>query len=145
MKFLLALLFIITSSCNATYKGYQFQKKIPFQIQSTEITDWVGGQPGIKGVKIRIQVVPTETVLKSVYYKNRRTVLDKNKHSNTYIGIIQTTDETFDYNLNRNPKKEFGNSIKNKDDSIPFNLNENEIVISYYYKSKLYFYKYTYK
>ncbi len=142
-------IFTITSTlffcCGATKDKnmYALQKKTPFKVISTEVTNWVGGQPGVRGLKVSISIDTKNIKLDSLYFRNQKTALKLMVNSSlpTYIGIFVTARGINDYILDKDSTKEFGNNPKLSSEKIPFKLNNNEAVVSYKYQTKSYYYK----
>ena len=150
MKILkLISIFIITSTlffcCGATKDKtiYKFQKNPPFKIVDAVVSDWVGGQPGVRGLKVEISTDSKKVKLDTLYFRNQKTTLKltANTTPSKYVGILVTSNGINDYILDKDSTKEFGNFPKIISKYIPFNLNNNEAVISYLYQNETYFYK----
>lgn len=142
-------IFIITSTlffcCGATKNKamHKLQKNPPFKVISAEVSDWVGGQPGVRGIKVSISIDNKNIKLDSLYFRNQKTSLKLLVNSNppTYIGIFVTSKGVNDYIISKDNTKEFGNSPKLTSKNIPFKLNDNEAIVSYKNPNKRYYYK----
>jgi hypothetical protein len=121
----------------------KLQKNPPFKIVNAMVTNWVGGQPGVRGLKVTISIDNKNTKLDSLYFRNQKTALKLVANSNPpkYIGVFVTSKGLNDYILDKDPTKEFGNKPKSAPEKIPFKLEKNEAVVSYQNESKNYYYK----
>jgi len=129
--------------CCGASKDYEFQNTPPFKILTSTITGWVGGQPGVRGKKIIITINNPSVQLDTVYFQNRTTLLELEFNSNPpkYVGVIITSSGKNDFLIDKDATKEFGNHLKEIQEKIPFNLKDNEAVVSYHYQHKKHFYK----
>jgi hypothetical protein len=117
-----------------------------FSVVDAYYTNWVGGQPGIKGITIKIYIDNPTITLDTLYFRNRKIVLEQDKIDNKHPFISSVTlNKSPDFILDNDPKKEYGNPVPEITNNIPFQLNENEAVISYSYKNTEFFKKITLK
>jgi len=114
-------------------KSLKFEKNPPFQITGATYNNWVGGQPGISGMKIIIGYTSSRDVaFKSIFFYNKemKVELYKNGGNNYIIGRLDTsTRGDRDRILDKDPKKEMQNKLPEK--KPLFELKENEAVIVY--------------
>ena len=120
----------------------QFDKNPPFKIISASYQNWNGGQPGVKGTNVKIQFTSTKTIqFDSVYFDNRVAKLEtKNSNDNLLIGYFNTSSIKRDIILDANPTKELKNPVL-EIKKFPFDLKENEAVISYKINDEIKYYK----
>ncbi len=140
---IISTLFFCCSATN-TKTMQKFQKNPPFKIISSEVTNWVGGQPGVRGIKVSIKVDNNDIKLDSLYFRNQKTALElvANSNPSEYIGIFITSSrDVNDFIIDKDATKEFGNKSKLVQEKIPFKLQDNEAVVSYQEQSKFFFYK----
>ncbi len=127
---------IIISKCGKI----SLERKTPFQIEWVKCYNWVGGQPGIRGVLVKIKLKETPTVkFDSLFFRNKIAKIDVKKNS-FIVSNYYDTSILRDLTLSIDPRKE----IKNKPPkrvNFPFVLKKNEAVLSYFYKNKLNYYK----
>lgn len=124
-------------------KSLQFKKQPPFKITSATYKDWVGGQPGISGIILKINYTSNLKIeFDRVYFRNKETQLEskKVKTDKLVVGYFNTSSLKKDFILDANPTKELNNPVP-KIKKIPFKLTENEAVISYKFNGKLEYYK----
>jgi hypothetical protein len=120
-----------------------FQTNPPFKVVKATYSKWLGGQPGVNGISINIEIDNPSIVLDVVYFKNNSTALklDKSKSTPIYVGTIVLENTNKNYELNADAKKEYGNPVPDISQKIPFQLSENEAVVSYTFKNKTAYYK----
>ncbi|MBU3011168.1 hypothetical protein KO506_07120 [Polaribacter vadi] len=120
----------------------QFDKTPPFKIIAATYTNWVGGQPGVRGTNVKVQFTSTKRIqFDSIYFDNKVAKLQtKNSNDNLLIGYFNTSSIKRDIILDANPIKELKNSVP-KIKKFPFDLEENEVVISYKIKDKIKYFK----
>ncbi len=115
----------------------------PFKVTNATYNTWVGGQPGVKGIKVVITINNTEIQLDSVVFRNKKTSLKKDisTESPTFVGVFTLPNPEKDYILHKNPLNEYGNTPLNKSLNTPFAVKKNEAVVSYLLDNKTYYYK----
>ncbi len=131
--FLLSIIIIgIAFSCKSTQ--LKFVKKLPFIISESYIQEWIGGQPGISGTRIVLNVnhLPKSLTPDSIYYQNRKTPIDvkKSREGIYWIGFFNKKSEIRNIQFSNQPEEEYNNKVplvkKN-----PFKLKEGEVVLVY--------------
>jgi hypothetical protein len=129
------------SQCSST----QFDKKAPVTITDAFYKNWVGGIPGVKGILITIKAKApkTDIIFDSIYFNNKMIKLESQLQKNELIltGNFTVRSKTNHIIMHADPKEEFGNKPPNISNKIPFELQDNEAVISYFIKSKKRYYK----
>ncbi|SNR39975.1 hypothetical protein SAMN06265371_102305 [Lutibacter agarilyticus] len=130
------LLFI---SCGSTSKISE--NNPPFKVLSATYTEWLGGQPGVNGVLVSIKIDNLAIKLDSVYFRNTSALLKLNKKTTSYNVSIVLPNTNKNLQLDIDPRKEFGNEVPDISTKIPFELNDNEAVVSYLQKGKTNYYK----
>jgi len=123
----------------------QFDKKAPVTITDTFYKNWVGGVPGVTGIliTIRAKVPKTDILFDSIYFNNKMVKLKSEVQKNELIltGNFTVSSKTDRIIMHANPKEEFGNKPPNISNKIPFELQDNEAVISYIINSRKRYYK----
>ena len=130
------LLFI---SCGSTSKISE--NKPPFKVLSATYAEWMGGQPGVNGVLVSIKIDNSAVKLDTVYFRNTSALLKLDEKTTTYNVSIVLPNTAKNLQLDIDPRKEFGNEVPDISKKIPFELNDNEAVVSYFYKGKTNYYK----
>jgi hypothetical protein len=116
----------------------------PFQITSAMYQNWVGGMPGSNGVLLTISYQSDVDIdFDSIYFLKKVSKLQSNEYkgTKTISGRIDTSvsSERKDLTLDSDPKKEFNNQLP-KLKNFPFDLKDNEAVVSYKVKGTLKYY-----
>ena len=138
MKFLsiLALLFGFTQCASS-----KFETNPPFVINSAEYYGWVGGQPGAGGINVKIKLKENSAIdFDSIYFKNKSTKIHKRVPSILTANFNTSKNNPADVIMDLDPKKELKNKLP-KPDKIPFELKDNEAVISYKLNGEIRYFK----
>ena len=136
--FFYSLLVLSFISCKST----KFDKNPPFKISNATYNYWTGGLPGASGIRIKVAYeASSEFTLKKIYFKNREGTIQtyKVKDKTFFVGSINTSKQLNNTVMDIDSKKEINNKLPSK--KIPFNLKDNEAVISYKNKGKQHFFK----
>ena len=124
-------------------KTIKFDKTPPFAITKATYVNWVGGQPGVSGIRVEITFKTNPKVtFDSLYYKNKSVKLQRRQNERLLTGNFNTSNVNNGKNLilHRDVKKEVGNQLPEVK-SFPFELKGNEAVISYQVNGKTKYYK----
>lgn len=138
---------VFFASCGT---GQKLQQNAPATIEDAHFQKWISGAKGM-GSGINIAIVfkntPKDITLKDVYFRSMKTELvTKLKELNTFRGYLKTKYNTQeDLVMDADPKKEYGNKPPKIKEEFPFELKDNEAVISYVKNGKTLFYKTTLK
>lgn len=143
MKALKILLLLLLTLSFTQCKTIRLVENPPFKITGATYNNWVGGQPGVSGIKVIIRVdAGKEITFDKMYFYKKTTSVELNTTNNKeyLIGHFNTSTRN---QLNRTienatAKKEKSKTIK---DTFPFELKENEAVISYKKGAKTFYYK----
>jgi len=141
MKYLTTLIFsLLLLSC----ASQKIDKNPPFTISDGSFNKWLGGQPGVSGIRIIMSYNSSKKVeFKKIYFNNKEGELElyNRKEKKYLIGSIKTgTRKGGSLILDIDPKKEMKNEAPNIV-KPPINLKKNEAALVYIYKGKEYFYK----
>ncbi|WP_237277634.1 hypothetical protein [Tenacibaculum ovolyticum] len=117
----------------------------PFTIKSASYSHITGGLPGNSSLNLMIEFSANKSIdFKNVYFQNRIvTAVIEEKQSKNYIAArykTSTNNNKADLVLNADSKKEYGNTAK-KQEKFPFELKENEAIVSYKIDTKTLYYK----
>lgn len=109
----------------------EFQENLPIAITEVNFQNWASGlQEGGSGIHINIITTNTNThvVLDSIYFRGLTAKIEPNKMN--YFARLSRSNTT--NALSHQPKS---------DNKFPFDLKENECIISYRLNRKIYYYK----
>jgi hypothetical protein len=140
MKFLsiIAILFCFTQ-CGSL----KLEENPPFKITSAVYTNFSGGQKGVSGMNVKIMYTANETIeFDSIYFSKRIVKLEIQKGNDIkmIIGHFNTSTINRDLVLDANPKKEINNKVPEIKE-FPFDLEDNEAIISYIINDKRKYFK----
>ena len=119
------------------------QTEHPFKVLEATYANSVGEQPDLVVTTLKITINNPEIILDSVYFRTNGAPL-KRVESNVnslFTGSFITSKTPHDYILDSDPKEEFGNKPPVKISKSPFELKDNEAIVSYFYKCKIHYYK----
>ncbi|NOY47975.1 MAG: hypothetical protein GXO84_07235 [Chlorobi bacterium] len=132
---LIMLVFMMSfSQCSSTKK---LQEKAPIAIGKVYVQKWVAGiEGGGSGLYIFIPVSDVSITLDSVYFRGKATKLSvKYQNKNMYVGnFINPSKQKHDIIMSGDSKAEYGNKLppsSKEQKPIPFELKDDECVISY--------------
>ena len=133
LAFLIAFSFI---QCNSL----KLESNPPFKIKGATYNYWVGGQPGISGIKVNIRYKSkNDIVFETLYFQNRTVKIEVRtvKGKSYLIGHFDTStrEDIIVVEENTVPKPV---AIKPK---FPFDLKDNEAVIKCKEKNKVKYFK----
>jgi hypothetical protein len=140
-SFLSVCITLFFIQCSST----QFVKNPEFDITSATYHSWVGGQPEVGGINVKIEVQNANAInFGAVYFRGRQTKLTTNKEGEltVLLGYFPKKSNATTLVLDKNPVKELKNNLP-PNNEFPFQLEKNEIVISYSYKEKIKYFKTT--
>ena len=119
------------SQCVSTMK---LQDKAPLEFGDVYYQNWIAGvKGGGSGINLFISVKSNtnNTVLDSVYFKNKQAKLEY-INDTLLVGRFHTeTNQKEDIIMSNEPYAEYGNKAPQLPKKIPFELKEDECVISY--------------
>ncbi|MGB5361752.1 MAG: hypothetical protein WBN17_00435 [Aureibaculum sp.] len=137
------IIFTLFTHCGSA----QFDKNPPFTINRAYYQDWFGGQPGSKGTFINIELagaVSNDIVFDSVFFKGEVTKLDLNTTTSMQVlkgNFISISHNDRNIIMHSDPKEEMVNKVRVTPKQNPFELPDNECVISYFIKKKKHYFK----
>lgn len=141
--FLSLLAMTLFTNCSAA----QLEKKAPATINNAFFQNWVGGRPGVKGTLVQIEISPNakqEIVYDSIYFRGQVQVLkSKINQGKIILSANFRAPLTEDRNIimDSDSSEEMQNKTKGNLPTIPFELTDNECVISYLIKNKRAYFK----
>lgn len=120
----------------------KFEENPPFKITSAIYNNWTGGQPGNKGMTVNITYTSIYKIkFDSIYYSNKIVILEssitkeKKMISANFVSPVKP-----DMILDKNTSKETQNVVPLLK-KFPFELKQNEAIISYIVKGKTKYFK----
>ena len=124
----------------------QFDKEAPFIIHKAYYQDWFGGQPGSKGTLVTVEIsrAAESIVFDSIFFNGKIKKLGNTASDNKQllIGNFSTTTlSNKNIIMHSDPKEEMANKISEPILNFPFELTDNECVVSYTIKKKKRYYK----
>lgn len=129
--FYLAMLSFVFLNCSTAQK---IQKSIPMTFGEVYYQHWVAGvQGGGSGINLFINVNSNKNniILDSIYFQSDVAKLEP-VNSSLFVGRFKTeANQTKDFVMSSNPKEEYGNTVQSTKKHIPFNLKDNQCVLSY--------------
>ena len=138
---LLAVLLMGFAQCSSAKK---IQEEAPVSIGKVYFQKWVAGiKGGGAGLNIYIPVSDTSIKFDSVYFRGKATNLfPKYQEENIYVGkFISDHNKKEDLVMSSDPKAEYGNKMAVVEENIPFELKNNECIISYTVGNKIKYFK----
>lgn len=146
MKTILTLLPVITIMIFATNcsTAQKLQKEAPAEFDEVYFKKWTGGvRGGGSGINLFIPVSNTSIELDSVYFRGRAVKLETKPQNKTlFIGRFETDfNQPKDFILSSDPLEEAKNELPKKPTPIPFELENNECVVSYKKNNETLYYK----
>nr|WP_321234022.1 hypothetical protein [uncultured Psychroserpens sp.] len=135
---------ILMASFSQCSTAQKLQKKAPIQFGEVYCQNWIAGvQGGGSGLNLFIPTMDVSIVLDSVYFRGKVTKLEINPNNKQlYIGRFKSEiNQPKDIILSSDPKEEYTNKMPIKEAKMPFELNDNECVVSYQKGEKTLYYK----
>jgi len=119
------------------------QNNHPFKVLEATYANSVVEQTDLVLTTLKITTNNKEIQLDSVYFRNHKASLKRldSDVNSVFIGSFTTSTTPHDYILDSDPKQEFGNKPPVTASKLPFELNNNEAVVSYFYKDNINYYK----
>ena len=125
----------------------QFEKKAPFTINKAYYQDWFGGRMGSKGTMVTIEISDVThegLVFDSIFFNEKinklvHTISDNKQIITGNFPVTVLRDNNII--IHADPREEMANKLPKSTVNFPFELTDNECVISYIFKSKKRYYK----
>ncbi|UMB59797.1 hypothetical protein MHL31_12000 [Lutibacter sp. A80] len=141
--FISVIFIVVFKSCGLSNSTSNFEQHPSFIINSAFYKNLDSRQPGVKGYIFQVDINNSNTVLDSVYFRNASAKLEKDTTTskNSYVGTLMLPNRMQDFILHSDSKKEFGNKLPEISKKSPFQLTENEAVISFTVNNEIKYYK----
>ena len=78
------LILVFTVSCKTTNTATELDEH-PFKVVQASYNHWVGGQPGVKGIQLKILIENPSIQLDSIFFRNHSLALNKEEHSENFL------------------------------------------------------------
>ncbi len=143
------LLFFICVACSFSQcSTLKLTEKAPFTITGASYHNWVGGQPGVRGINLIIGLEEAEnTEFVSIYFNNRKVkAFTETRKGKKYIVVNIDTSRKMVY-VEQTVKVRKGQPMpkikppKGQHKTFPFTLKSDEAVICYKQKKQFFYYK----
>ena len=138
----LFLMVVIFVSCVSTKKT---KDNTPFKIADAYYQSWSAGVRGGgsgTNVFIKMGANPKGIVLDSIYFLGKRAKLTSQKEAGLYIARFPSKiNKKRDIIMSNEPFEEYGENIIDIPEKIPFELKENECVVTYNENQTIKYYK----
>lgn len=129
--FFISLVMMSFSQCASTKI---LEGEIPLEIGQVSYQSWVAGiEGGGSGVNLFIPLVSNKDnlVLDSVYFQGKKVQLER-KTKSLYVGRFKkSTNQKKDVVMSADPAAEFNNPVPEVPQKIPFELKQDECVVSF--------------
>lgn len=117
----------------------------PFKIESATYNNWTGGVPGVSGTRVEIQLSEKSSIsFDSLFFQKKSTKIEirETKGKTFLTAHFNTSKRDFnrDIVLDSDVRKEISNKVP-ETNNFPFELKENEAIISYKIAGKTNYYK----
>ncbi len=140
----LAIMLLIMASLSQCSSAQKLQNDAPSAFGSVYFQTWIAGvSGGGSGLNIFIPVTDSSVRLDSVYFRGSVSKLEvKPSNPTLHIGRFNTgLNQANAIILSSNPKEEYTNTLPKVTPGIPFELKDNECVVSYTQEGKVFYYK----
>jgi hypothetical protein len=139
---------IVMTSFSQCSSSKKIQSKSPIEFGNVYCETWVAGiEGGGSGINIFIPIkkeIQEGIEFDSVYFRGKVAKLEIKPNDKTlYIGRFKTGFNTMkpDIVMSSDSKEEYGNQLPKIEVKIPFDLKNDECVVSYQYLNKYLYYK----
>ena len=139
---MLAILFFLSLTQCKTIKTKQ-QSQHAITIENATYINWIGGQPNVSGTQVQFAVKEQGVMPDSLYFHKKVVKIDIKQTNKGEIWIANYTKEAApDRQMCIPTEDEYGNKppVMQK---FPFDLKENEAMLSYFVENRKYYYKIT--
>lgn len=127
----------------AKQSKFKFQDMAPFVIDNISCQRWTAGiKEGGSGIHMYVMFksMKKDASLDSVYFRGLRGKVEVGKMG-YYANLKSELNKTNDLILSSDSNEEYGNQLTKTSTKMPFELNNNECVLSYSYKNERLYYK----
>ncbi|MGV8945175.1 MAG: hypothetical protein ACOH1N_01985 [Lutibacter sp.] len=138
---LIALVGLVLFGCGTCKLNKQTEP--PFKVVEATFVNLVNNELGIKETITIIKIDNPNIHLDSLYFRNNKMALTKDLSvpENIFLGSFTSSTALHDYTLHQDAKEEFGNKPPVTTSKIPYELTDDEAVVTYLYKDKINYFK----
>ena len=140
--FFLCLAMASFSQCTSSKQTQEpiLQNKGPIPIGKSYFQAWVAGiQGGGSGINVHIPKPKTDVKPDSIFFRGMKSKLNKDNFG--YVAQFKTqANQKDDVIMSNEPQQEYGNTL-NEEKNFPFQLKENECVVSYLENNTIKYFK----
>jgi hypothetical protein len=145
VTFSIVVLFVLMSFSQCS-SSKMLQEKAPVNFGAVYFQSWVAGvQGGGSGINIFIpinEMALGSFELDSVYFRGKSAKLETKTDKTLYIGRFSTpANQQKDIKMTNDPNGEYGNAATGLTENFPFQLKDDECVVSYKDNSQTKYYK----
>lgn len=138
---LVVLVLGLGSCAGGRDQGSGFEQEPPFTLGAVYFQKWVAGvQNGGSGVNVYVEIESylDDVMIEDIYFRNKKIKAQNSpQYRDLYVGYFKS-EKRPDIIMHDDPVKETVNTPPEK---IPFNLNDDEAVLSYLHKGEMKFIK----
>jgi hypothetical protein len=141
---ILAMLTLIMTSFSQCSSAQKLQKKAPIVFGETYYEQWVSGVAGgPSGINVFIELKDESLQLDSIYFRGKVSKFEvKPSNKLLFIGrFITESKDNIDMMISTNTNEEYSNKAPELPIKIPFELENDECVVSYKISGKTKYYK----
>lgn len=141
MKKLVAIPILLILMSFSQCDKKQFDAQPPVVFDQKYYQDWVGGRPGSQGILVTLVAKYQEKNIEfdSLYFDKYSAKLStqiSDQQLTLTANLIKLNPKDRDLILSGDSKEEFGNKAPKKLPNTPFELADNEAIITYFYNNK---------
>ncbi|PQJ76860.1 hypothetical protein [Polaribacter glomeratus] len=142
MKTLKILAILITTTLLSQCGSTKFEENPPFAITSAIYNNWTGGVPGNKGITVNISYTALYPIkFDSIFFLEKTAILESSKTKDKkFIAANFMTSKKTSVTLAKNASEEINNTVT-AIKKFPYELKQNEAIISYIVKGKTKYFK----
>jgi len=116
---------------------------LPFRVLKANYKTWTNTNQKTEGYQLKITTNSKKFPLDTAYFSHFKSYFVANNENENpmYVATFTIPQAENDIILDKNPQKEFGNKVPNISKESPFELNQGEAVITFFYKGEIKYYK----
>lgn len=137
------LILVVMCSFSQCSGSKSLDKKAPVKIENPYYQSWVAGvEGGGSGLNVFLPMKEKSMELDSIYFRGNSAVLEWKKEAGVYVGRFPSDfNKKKDIIMSGDSREEYGNEMPAVKKPIPFDLKEDECVVSYRKDGKTRYFK----